>query len=1025
MRSRVLGPVEVWVDVAWRAPSGRLQRTLLGLLLARVGQPVSSDLLVTELWGEGRDEQASARLQVHVHRLRKLLGDPDLLVTVDGGYRLDLDQDDVDWRVFDRLADAVLAAEPGAPSRAEQAREALALWRGEAFAGLDDAVCAGVRDRLVERRLAVAEALYADEVASGGHGAVLADLATLAAEHPLRESVQALLMDALHQTGRQGEALEVFRRTRERLVDELGADPSPQLLDMHDRVLTGTAMSLPGAAPTVPAQLPAAPSRLDGRAGAVDVLDSLLLGRGTPEPEGTRRIVVLCGSAGVGKTALALSWAHRRREDFPEGQLFADLRGFSPGDPARVENLLDGFLRALGADPSGLHGVEERSAQFRSMVVGRRLLVLLDNARSVEQVRPLLPGSETVRVIVTSRQALQGLAVRDGAERVGLGVLDPKEARAMLVSLVGDRLPPEWVPRLAKRCGHLPLALRVAAEQVRIEAAEVIRRLDGGDPALDVLDATDDPTTSAREMFSWSYEALSPGAARLFRALGAMPGPSADLGALVALSGMDETQTRTAAGELTRAHLADLVNGRWSQHDLLAEYAAERARHEEAVEVRVRGLARLLAHYAEQAGQARAWLGRTGGEQSFTTDEEALTWFEHNRTSMVAAIEQAPPGCERSVLDLAENLRDHLRDGAHVDHARRVCEAAVLAARVLDDPAAESMSENAMGTSLVRQGRLEQAAEHHRRAAVLGRSAGDLVREAAAVSNLGVTQQMAGHSGRAMQSYRRSLELCLQAGDLQRARIPTANLAAVLVEFAEYSEDPDQLHEGINLLEDLLESARDNDDRRSMAFGHFNLAEARAQQGRHAEAREHARAGLTLAQTIGDIVNVGEGFELVGTLDLEAGDPIRARQAFTEAREMARRSEDRHLLILTSLGLARAAVDTDPPGSLRLFEEAGALARRYGRAFLEARALRGEAEARHRAGLAGAVRRLERAVALLEECDHPASRVVRVELERARGKESTETEPRVPRARQEPETDGLTLPGEHPSRAVPRGGAGA
>ncbi|MGC7098442.1 BTAD domain-containing putative transcriptional regulator [Amycolatopsis lurida] len=461
MEFRVLGPVEVRRGEGAEVLTGSLRRTLLGLLLARRGRPVPVGVLTDALWGERPDPRAPKKLQLHVHRLRAILDTPERLSFGAAGYRLHVRPGELDADRFEALAEAGIATARRDPQRAvESLRAALALWHGNAFADDDVPMLADWARRLAELRITAIESLYQAELECGLHEAVIGELTGLVRAHPLRERLHELLITALHRAGRRTEALDAYRRAHGVLAAELGLAPGPALRELQRRVLLEPAP----VTRAVPAQLPADVGALCGRHAELAELDA------------ASALSVLTGPAGVGKTALAVHWARRARDRFPDGQLYADLRGHA--EPVAPAVVLAGFLRALGvtAIPEEL---DERAAAFRTLVDRRRMLILLDNAGSAEQVRPLLPAGSTCFTLVTSRDSLAGLVVRYGAHRVRLGRLPAPDAAGLLRDLLGTEAEGDTVAALAELCAGLPLALRVVAELARTDTpdrAEAIQR---------------------------------------------------------------------------------------------------------------------------------------------------------------------------------------------------------------------------------------------------------------------------------------------------------------------------------------------------------------------------------------------------------------------------------------------------------------------------------------------------------------------------------------------------------------------
>ncbi len=530
------GPLEV--------PAAK-QRAVLAALALRAGQVVSFDALAGAVWDDAPPPGARVTVRNYVLRLRQLLGPAGgRIVTRDPGYVLEMSAADVDVLAFGRLyRDGGAAVRAGAwAAAAEVLSQALALWRGAPLADVPAPVLHREwADRLEQERLQAFEWRIGAQLRLGGHGEVLGELERLAAEHPLREQVHGLLMLALYRLGRAGDALAAYQHARRLLVDELGVEPGDELRHLQQRVLArDPALAAPAAAvlpqqppaPVVPRQLPAAVAEFAGRAGELKLLAAQV-----DKPAGTGGTVLISaigGTAGVGKTALAVHFAHQMTRRFPDGQLYANLRGFDPaGPPVTPVQAIRGFLDALGVPPRPIPAdVDAQAGLYRSLMAGKRMLVMLDNARDAAQVRPLLPGSAGCLVVVTSRNQLTGLAAAHGARLLTLGLLTDAEARELLASRLGaERVAaePEAVTELVRLCAGLPL--RCATSPPRRAAAPAGSRWPLSPPNCAAPTAVWTPwipaTTpaSVRAVFSWSYQQLSPAAAGMFRLLGIHPGP--------------------------------------------------------------------------------------------------------------------------------------------------------------------------------------------------------------------------------------------------------------------------------------------------------------------------------------------------------------------------------------------------------------------------------------------------------------------------------------------------------------------
>ncbi|MGH3758717.1 BTAD domain-containing putative transcriptional regulator, partial [Actinophytocola sp.] len=613
MELRLLGAVRLW-HRGREVPLGRpRQRCVLAVLAMTPGEPVGVDQLVSRVWGEALPGDPRNVLYTHVSRLRRALAaaDPDggrdggrsVLRRVSGGYLLDVEEDAIDLYRARRLtarARALAGRDWDGDLRAvELMVEASRQWHGVPLAGLSGGWVERTREGLGHERLALLSDGYAARLRLGQHASVVGPLSDLLADSPMAEPVAGMLMLALYRCGRQAEALGVYARLRRQLVEALGDEPGGPLRQLHEQVLrrdpaldrpapTHAGRTETGDMPvTTPAQLPADVPGFAGRESDLARLDSLLA---TTEPPAAVVLSMIDGTAGVGKTALAVHWAHRVREVFPDGQLHVNLRGYAQGaPPLRPLDALARFLHALGVPAERVPSdVDEAAALYRSLLADRRVLVLLDNAAAADQVRPLLPGGGGSLVLVTSRDHLGGLVARDGARSLPLEVLTPEEAEALLRAALGVervRAEPAEVTELARLCGYLPLALRIAAANLsgraREPVADYVVRLQDSD-RLAALAVPGDPGSAVSATFDLSYDRLPGGARRLFRRLALAPGVDVGTAAAAALTGTTTTEAGRRLAALAGAHLVDEVaHGRYACHDLLRRYAADRARRED------------------------------------------------------------------------------------------------------------------------------------------------------------------------------------------------------------------------------------------------------------------------------------------------------------------------------------------------------------------------------------------------------------------------------------------------------------
>ncbi|MET8154080.1 BTAD domain-containing putative transcriptional regulator [Actinoplanes sp. NPDC049668] len=940
----VLGAVEARIGGQSIVIGHARQRSVLGVLLVEAGHPVTVDQLIDRVWGEDAPQRAAGALYSYLSRLRGALAAEVAIERRPSGYVLAVDPQTVDLHRFRLLITQARAAESD-QSATELTTRALALWRGEPFAGLDTPWLAATRRLLLSERFA-AELDHNDVLLRlGRHGELLPALAAATDEHPLDERLAEQSMLALYRCGRQADADERYRRIRRGLADELGSDPGAALRRLHERILAADpTLGIPAgdarapgvqlaAPPTVPAQLPADVRAFTGRTGELAALDRLLAPPEGDEPPLT--VALLSGTAGVGKSALAVRWAHRVREAFPDGQLYVNLRGYDAEQPVAVADALAGFLTALGVrGPEIPPGVDERAGRYRSELTGRRMLVLLDNASSVEQVRPLLPGTGSCLVLITSRDSLPAMVAVHGAERVGLDLLPPADAVGLLRRLIGTRVDhePSVAADLAAACARLPLALRIAAElaaaRTDVSLAELVAELGDHRLRLDLLDAGGDPRAAVRAVFSWSYQHLPADAARAFRLLGLHPGDSVHVDAVAALTGADVGEARRLLGVLVRASLIHIGRGgRYGMHDLLRAYAAELATAHDPAPDRKAALTRLFDHYL--AGSVAAMNALYPEQSAAGGDPDAArNWIEAERPNLAAAcLHGAAHGWHRHAIDLAGTLFRYLDAGGPVAEAVTVTASAVSAARAAGDRAAQARALSDLGRLHRRQGRLDEAAAIYRQALALYADLGERAAEAVALRNLGSVhwrlgdyRQAAEHYQRAWTHHRRLGDEAGQADALVQLGLVDARLgdeeqaterlraalelsarlgdrfseAYVLSLLARLSREPAQLERAARHLEQSLAAVRQAGDRTAEAYALTDLAAIYARGGRLADAAGHLRQALVLHRQIGDRASEAEALNDLGQVLRAAGDAADARAQHDQALVLAREIGDRY-----------------------------------------------------------------------------------------------------------------------------------
>jgi DNA-binding SARP family transcriptional activator len=892
MDVRVLGPValvagERAIDV------GPPQRcAVLSALAVDAGRQVAVETLIDRVWGDQSPERVRRALHAHVARIRRLLeqvaadgGGTARLVRRSGGYALEVDPQRVDVHRFRRLCEQ--AREPA--SAAEQAallREALDLWRGEPLAGVAGDWAVRTRQAWRQQHVEAVLAWARAELRSGNPAAVVVPLTDLAGEHPLLEPLVAVLMQALYRAGDAAQALELYAVTRRQLVAELGVEPGAELRRVHQGILRDDLGPLdppertapadgagpardshpPAPAGVLPAQLPRDVRGFTGRSDELVRLDAML---SAPDGGAPVDILALSGTAGVGKTTLAVHWAHRVRDRFPDGQLYVNLRGFDPGGQVlAAEDAIRGFLDALGVPPDRIPvSLDAQAALYRSRLAGRRMLVVLDNARDAEQVRPLLPGEPGCLVLVTSRNRLSGLVAVDGAQPMTLDLFPPAEARQMLARRLGaERLAaePEAVEEIISRCARLPLALAIvaarAATHPHFSLTLLAKELDDAAGRLDALDA-EDSVTDVRAVFTWSYAALSPAAARLFRLLGLHPGPEVSVAAAASLAGLPLAGVRSALAELARAHLiVEHTSRRFSFHDLLRVYALEQASNTDDAEQRHAAARRMLDHYLHTA-HAGALLLDPQREplplrapapevavEALTDMDRAMAWFGAEHQILLAAVDlAAAAGLDSHTWQLAWTLVDYLPRRGFWHDQLAVHTAAAAAARRLGELRAEAAAHNNLALAQSRLGRLEEAHAHNRHALELCRLAGDQAGEANAHVYAAVVWNRQGRQREGLDHSEQALALYRAIGD-EFGQASAMNsigwFHAMLGDHQEalrYCEQALALHERLGSRD--WEGVGATLD--SLGYIHHHL-------GNHAEAVESYQRSVAFAQGIGD-----------------------------------------------------------------------------------------------------------------------------------------------------------------------------
>ncbi|MFF7874487.1 BTAD domain-containing putative transcriptional regulator [Streptomyces californicus] len=849
MEFRLLGTVAVETYTGPLPLGPAKRRSLLAALLLSANTPVSVGRLTESLWDDTPPSQARGVIQGHVSRLRALLVGADAeaygveLATLGDAYVLRAPETLVDAQRFEELL--MLAREQRSPGDTVlMLKEALSLWQGPALSGaFAGPPLKAAAHSLEESRLATVELLARTYGTLGEYHRAAALLSAETAAHPLRESLAAELMLALYRAGRQSEALDRFHRTRRLLADELGIDPGPKLADAYALILRGDP-GPPAAAPAARARVPSRPaapsaaSPASTEVGAVPVAEPPVAGDTAGAPPVVRRppssaqpavhpadplpvdllpraprgfqgrtaelaalsraaagespVCLVTGPAGVGKTALALQWAHRNEALFPDGRLFADLRGFSEaGEPALIDVLRE-FLLALGVPPRRVpESAPAAAALFRSLTGRRRLLVVLDNARDSATVRALLPGGTDCVTLVTSRHRLEGLIASDAARPVPLDTLEADDGTALLAGVLGEErvlAEPVAARRLAELCGGLPLALRVTAARLagrpQWTLAALADELADERGRLAFLDVDDTGVAAALRL---TVQHLPPDAVHQFARLGHHPGGHVDPYAAAALAGTDPVAAAAALERLAAAHLvSETAPGRWVLHDLVRLYARgldPAAAREALVGVLDHGIATALAaaDTAEPGGEPCFVLPdgfrRPAAVRDFSDRAEAMRWLSDERENLALAAQAArDAGLEdrawRIILLQWPQVVWRVRD-----NWTPLLELALESARAGKDAYAESRVLTLLGWVLTEEGRAAEAAALLEHSPRLAREAGDPLGEATALINLAVVRAELGELPAATENCVRAVELARREEDRHTEMLALQHLA--------------------------------------------------------------------------------------------------------------------------------------------------------------------------------------------------------------------------------------------------------
>jgi DNA-binding SARP family transcriptional activator len=910
----LMGPLVLADGEGRRIPvgGGRL-RVLLAALLLEANTPVSWEALAEAMWEGTLPSTAAGTLRSHVSRLRRLLGpDAARLVAREPGYLVRVQPGELDVAEFERLCrEAGSALREGAWAPASETVErALELWRGAPLLDVPSQLLRnGIAPRLEQLRVQALEDGAEAELHLERHEKLLPRLRELADAYPLRERFHAQLMTALARCGRRAEALEAYQAARRALVDELGVEPGPELRDLQRRILGGdptlaaaptqravSRTALRGGPDVVPRQLPPAAGHFAGRRTELDALAGLLESVRADSAGGAVVISAIDGMAGVGKTTLAVRFAHQHAAAFPDGQLYINLRGFDPGGaPLDAAAAVRRFLGSLGASAARVPADPDAQVDlYRSLMAGRRMLVLLDNASDSTQVRPLLPGAAGCLVLVTSRNRLTDLIALDGAVPLTLDLLGRAEAGELMAGRLGrERVgrEAEAAEDLIELCGFLPLALNIIAAHAAANPGAPLRTLAAELRAarLDLLSAGQG-MADLRAVLTCSYRTLSAETSRMFRLLGVHPGPDITATAAACLAGVDEGQARRSLNELVAAHLlTQHIPGRYALHDLLRVYAAEITQSTADNDRARESLRRVADYYLQTAHTAAHVLDpvaqrvqlappRPGVTPEPLGDyEQAWTWCTAECAVLLAVIAQAADqGFDAVAWQLSASLSDFLDRSGQWSEWSTALSTALAAAGRLGDRAAQARARRLLARARTRVGDYPEAQHHLDLALGLLEQLGDTVGQGQVHLAACLVATRCNKPTDAEASARSALELFRAASHKAGEAYALNNLGWSLAELGDHQQ-------ALSTCEQALRLHGETRDREGEAATLDSLGYVHHQLRHYPQAVAHYRDALELRRRLGDRYDEAETLARLGDLYDESGDAAAAREAWREA----------------------------------------------------------------------------------------------------------------------------------------------
>lgn len=940
---RILGPLAV-ADAESRVPvGGARQRTILALLLLSPDRVVSVDTMVDVVWNGRPPATARTQIAICIAALRKTFrsqgAGEEIIATAHPGYQLNTTGHDIDAVDFGRLVqEAELAAGEGRTAEAAHAyAQALGLWRGPALTGVTGRLIEDEAGRLEELRLNVFDDSTLVQLELGRHQELVPELTAVVREHPLRERTRHHLMLAQYRSGRRAEALETFRDARRHFIDELGLEPGPDLQELHDAVLADDpALAVVAAEPAepapqrasaveevviIPSELPPDVPGFAGREDELAALDSLMDGTGE---ENVTPVGLITGVAGVGKTGLAMRWAHRVAERFPDGRLFADLRAYDEDHEATSSTeVLGRLLRSLGVPSQQVPAaLEERVSLYRSVLASRSVLIVLDNVRTLAQIRPLLPGSGKCCVLVTSREQLEGLVTSPQRARVHLGALSEPEALRLLGHVVGtakiDAVRSDSV-RLAELCDRLPLALRIAAARLASKPHWTVRhlvaRLSDERRRLDELSQGE---SQVRAGFALSYRYLPLDAARLYRRIGLLDAPDFTAWVGGALLDIDDLEAERLIEHLVDAQFLEVIGTdatgqlRYRFQNLLRLYARERAQEEEAEADRLAACERVFrtcltlaeeAHRREYGGDFSIVHGRAPRRPTDPGLREALLaqpleWYEAERLPLVAAVGQAARmGLAELAWDLTLSMTVLFETRNYIDDWRACAEQALEAARACGDVLGRAAMAHSLGAADLRLRKLDDAEKHLGTALELYGTVGQELGRALVLKSLAVIDRIRGDVGAAMERLEEALPVFRAHGDLSSEAYAFSGMAQLELERDRPDTALERGLEAVRVSESIGEGGE-----RNLAQSAYRVACAHLALERWEPAEETFLRVVMIVKEKSDMVGLAYALLGLGQTRFGAGSLQLAEITLLDALDIAQRVDSP--LVEGMIGLA-------------------------------------------------------------------------------------------------------------------------